>query len=48
VTLAQMLTLAAAITDFAGAAAAWATAAIALYAIWDDSMPPPARRPVGG
>ena len=50
VTLAQMLTLAAALTDSPLVRPlAWATAAIALYAIWDyQHAATRARRPVGG
>jgi CDP-diacylglycerol--glycerol-3-phosphate 3-phosphatidyltransferase/cardiolipin synthase len=50
VTLAQMLTLAAALTDSSLVRPlAWATAAIALYAIWDyQHAATRARRPVGG
>lgn len=50
VTLAQMLTLAAALTDSPLVRPlAWATAAIALYAIWDyQHAATRSRRPVGG
>jgi phosphatidylglycerophosphate synthase len=50
VTLAQMLTLAAAITDSPLVRPlAWATSAIALYAIWDyQHAATRARRPLGG